>query len=263
MDLGLKNKKAVVTGASRGLGYAVACGLASEGVELVINSRDEQSLNKSKKEIKSQAPVQVHTVAGDVSSADFCNRLIQESAQLMGGIDLLVTNSGGPKTGKFETKSDEDWMEAINLCFLSHIRLIRAALPYLRLSKSPSVLTITSISAKQPIPDLIFSNTLRAGLLGLTKTLSQELGSDGIRVNSILPGWTKTDRALSLLKDRSVKNNTSPEVEMQKQAEATSFKRLATPDEFANVAVFLLSPAASYLTGVMLPVDGGSYKGLL
>jgi 3-oxoacyl-[acyl-carrier protein] reductase len=110
---------------------------------------------------------------------------------------------------------------------------------------------------------LIFSNTLRAGLLGLTKTLSQELGGDSIRVNSILPGWTKTDRALSLLKDRSVKNNTSQEVEMQKQAEATSFKRLATPDEFANVAVFILSPAASYLTGVMLPVDGGSYKGLL
>lgn len=263
MDLGLKNKKAVVTGASRGLGYAVSCGLAYEGVDLTINSRDEQSLNKSMKEIQAQTPIQVHAVAGDVSSADFCNRLIQESAQLMGGIDLLVTNSGGPKTGKFETKSDEDWMEAINLCFFSHIRLIRAALPYLRLSKSPSVLTITSISAKQPIPDLIFSNTLRAGLLGLTKTLSQEIGSGGIRFNSILPGWTKTDRALSLLKDRSVKNNTSQEVEMQKQAEATSFKRLATPEEFANVAVFLLSPAASYLTGVMLPVDGGSYKGLL
>ncbi len=263
MDLGLKNKKGVVTGASRGLGYAVACGLANEGVDLTINSRDEQSLHKSMKEIQAQAPGQVHAVAGDVSSADFCNRLIQESAQLMGGIDLLVTNSGGPKTGKFETKSDEDWMEAINLCFLSHIRLIRAAIPYLRLSKSPSVLTITSVSAKQPIPDLIFSNTLRAGLLGLTKTLSQELGGDGIRVNSILPGWTKTDRALSLLKDRSVKNNTSQEVEMQKQAEATSFKRLATPDEFANVAVFILSPAASYLTGVMIPVDGGSYKGLL
>src|SRR5512137_1545773 len=105
MDLGLKNKKAVVTGASRGLGYAVAWGLANEGAELVINSRDEQSLSKSMKEIKSQAPVQVHAVAGDVSSADFCNHLIQDSAQLMGGIDLLVTNSGGPKTGKFEAKS--------------------------------------------------------------------------------------------------------------------------------------------------------------
>ena len=263
MDLGLNNKRAVVTGASRGLGYALARGLANEGVELVINSRGELLLNKAKSSLQSDAPIQVHAIAGDVSSPDFCDNLIKDSAKIMGGIDLLVTNSGGPKTGKFETKTDEDWMEAINLCFLSHIRLIRAALPYLRLSNSPSVLTITSLSAKQPIPDLILSNTLRAGLLGLTKTLSQELGGDGIRFNSILPGWTKTDRALSLLHDRSVKNKTSTEIEMQKQSEAASLKRLATPDEFANVAVFLLSPAASYLTGLMLPVDGGSYKGLL
>ncbi len=154
-------------------------------------------------------------------------------------------------------------MDAINLCFFNHIRLIRAALPFLRKSSAPSVLTITSISAKQPIPDLVLSNTLRAGILGLTKTLSQELGSEGIRFNSILPGWTKTDRAVSLLQDRSAKNNTTPEIEMQKQAESTALKRMATPEEFANVAVFLLSPAASYLTGVMLPVDGGSYKALL
>ena len=147
--------------------------------------------------------------------------------------------------------------------FLSHTRLIRAALPCLRDSSSAAILTITSISAKQPIPDLILSNSIRSGVLGMTKTLSQELGPAGIRVNSILPGFTSTDRVKSLISDRAAKAGTSYEEQYRKQAEAADLKRIATPEEFANVAVFLLSPAASYLTGVMLPVDGGSYKGLI
>lgn len=263
MDLGLACKKAVITGASRGLGYAIAQGLAREGADLVINGRDQTALDKAAAILRSLAAGSIHAVAGDVSKPDFGDMLIKESAHLLGGIDLLVTNSGGPKTGKFETMADEDWMDALNLCFFNHIRLIRAALPLLRKSSVPSVLTITSISAKQPIPDLVLSNTIRAGVLGLTKTLSQELGNEGIRFNSILPGWTKTDRSISLLRDRATKNDTSPDIEMQKQVESTALKRMATPEEFANVAVFLLSPAASYLTGVMLPVDGGSYKALL
>jgi 3-oxoacyl-[acyl-carrier protein] reductase len=263
MDLGLSGKKAVITGASRGLGYAIAQGLVSEGANLVINSRDSEMLSTAAAKLRTHGAGQVYSFAGDVSRPDFANVLINESANLLGGIDLLVTNSGGPKTGKFESMSDEDWMDAINLVYLSHIRLIRAALPFLRKSNTPSVLTITSISAKQPIPDLILSNSLRAGVLGLTKSLSQELGGEGIRFNSILPGWTKTDRSLSLIQDRSIKNKTTPEIEMQKQSESTALKRIATPEEFANAAVFLLSPAASYLTGVMLPVDGGSYKALL
>lgn len=263
MDLGLKGKKAVVTGASRGLGYAIAEGLIHEGASVVINSRDETSLILATKNLAKSGKASVHAVAGDVATPDFGNTLISGSAELLGGIDLLVTNSGGPKTGKFESMTDADWQAAINLVYLSHVRLIRAALQYLRKSTSPSVLTITSISAKQPIPDLVLSNSLRAGVLGLTKTLSLELGSEGIRFNSILPGWTKTDRAISLLHDRSLKNQTTTEDELQKQSDATALKRLATPEEFANVAIFLLSPAAAYLTGVMLPVDGGSYKALI
>ncbi len=263
MDLGLSNKKAIVTGASKGLGFAIARLLVTERAEVVINSRNAEKLDRSRDELQSSATNKVFSVPGDISLPVDCKMIIETSAQNLGGIDLLVTNAGGPKTGKFEEMTDQDWMDAINLSFYSHIRLIREALPYLRKSDSPSVLTITSISAKQPIPDLILSNTLRAGVLGLTKTLSQELGPEGIRFNSILPGWTKTDRALSLLKGRSEKNNSTMEIEMQKQAAATSLNRLATPEEFANVAVFLLSPAASYLTGLMLPVDGGSYKGLL
>jgi len=262
MDLELLNKKAVVTGSSSGLGFAIARVLKDEGADLVINSRNPEKLQQAMESLQSGSGG-VTAIPGDVSSAEFCETLIRDAAKNMGGIDLLVTNSGGPKTGKFETLTDQDWMDAINLCFFSHLRLIRAALPFLKNSETPSVLTITSISAKQPIPDLILSNTLRAGVLGLTKTLSQELGIHNIRFNSILPGWTKTQRALSLLEGRSQKNNTTVEVEMEKQAEATALKRLADPEEFAKAAVFILSPAASYITGLMLPVDGGSYKGLL
>ncbi len=263
MDLGLSNKKAMISGASRGLGFAVARLLVSEGASVMINSRDIEKLNRSRDELQLNTANKVYAVPGDVSISQDCKSMIYTASQNLGGIDLLVTNAGGPKTGKFEGMSDQDWMDAINLSFLSHIRLIREALPFLRQSSTPSVLTITSISAKQPIPDLILSNTLRAGVLGLTKTLSQELGPEGIRFNSILPGWTKTDRALSLLKSRSENNHSTIEIEMKKQASASSLNRLATPEEFANVAVFLLSPAASYITGLMLPVDGGSYKGLL
>lgn len=260
MDLGLTNKKALITGSSHGLGYAIASCLLSEGANVTINGRDAVKLEEARKVLSVQG--QVDAIAGDVTVPGTCEALIQETGDRMGGLDLLVTNSGGPKTGRFETMGDDDWLEAFQLNFLSHARLIRASLPYLRLSDAPSILTITSISAKQPIPDMVLSNSLRAGVLGLTKTLSQELGSEGIRVNSILPGFTLTDRAMSLLRDRAQKNNTAMDMEIQKQSEASALKRIAAPEEFARVAVFLLSPAASYLTGLMLTVDGGTYKGL-
>ncbi|MBA4419882.1 MAG: 3-oxoacyl-ACP reductase [Anaerolinea sp.] len=261
MDLKLKNKKALITGASRGLGYAVARCLLSEGASVTINSREAVNLEEARNSLSHQG--KVGAIAGDVTIPTSCIALLEEAVERMGGLDLLVTNSGGPKTGRFETMSDDDWLQAFQLNFLSHVRLIRAALPYLRQSDAPSILTVTSISAKQPIPDMVLSNSLRAGVLGLTKTLSQELGSEGIRVNSILPGFTLTDRAMSLLRDRAQKNNTSMDIEIHKQSEASALKRIAAPEEFARVAVFLLSPAASYLTGLMLPVDGGAYTGLI
>jgi 3-oxoacyl-[acyl-carrier protein] reductase len=144
---------------------------------------------------------------------------------------------------------------------MSHVRLIRAALPYLSASQAASVLTITSYSVKQPIPNLVFSNSLRAAVAGLTKNLALEYGSEGIRFNSILPAWTTTERVHELMQARAKAKGTTIEEEMTLQAHQSPFGRMADPEEFANAAVFLLSPAASYITGALLSVDGGMYKG--
>jgi 3-oxoacyl-[acyl-carrier protein] reductase len=162
---------------------------------------------------------------------------------------------------RFEDVSDADWQSALELNLLSYVRLIRTALPALRQSAAPSVLTVTSVSVKQPIPALVLSNSVRAATVGLTKTLALELGADGIRFNSILPSWTKTERVDKLLADRAQRNGTTIEQEINKQNQQSALGRMATPEEFAKAAAFLLSPAASYITGVMLTVDGGSYKG--
>jgi 3-oxoacyl-[acyl-carrier protein] reductase len=157
--------------------------------------------------------------------------------------------------------NEEQWQKGIDLYLMSHVRLIKSALPYLRKSDSASVLTITSIAAIQPIPSLLLSNSIRAGTLGLTKSLALDHGKDGIRFNSIIPSWTTTERVEELLSARAKENNSTVEEEAKKQANESVFGRMATPEEFANAAVFLVSPAASYITGVMLSVDGGSYKG--
>lgn len=262
MDLGLKGKKVIVTGASKGLGFAMARVMAQEGAVVVINSRDEANLRSAADRLQ-QSNFTVHAVAGDVSQPEVPASVVSQAAEKMGGIDILITNAGGPRTGKFVQLSDGDWAQAVDLCLMSHVRLIRAALPFLGKSQQGSVLTVTSISAKQPIPDLILSNTLRAGVLGLTKSLALELADQNIRVNSILPSWTATERAVQLIRSRAEANGTSLDVEMEMQKSAAPLGRLAEPEEFARSAIFLCSPAASYLTGVMLSVDGGSYKGLL
>ncbi len=260
MDLHLKNKRALVTGASKGLGYATALGLAKEGCRVAINSRNADSLAEAALKISAETEYEVLAFAGDVTDPACPGQLIQKTVDSFGGLDLLVTNSGGPPSGKFESFEDEAWQHAYELNLLSHVRLIRAALPYLRQSKAPSVLTVTSYSVKQPIPNLVLSNSIRAATVGLTKTLALELGDVGIRFNSILPAWTNTERVHNLMASRAKENGTSIEEELANQAKASPFGRMGTPEEFANAAVFLLSPAASYITGVMLSVDGGMYK---
>jgi 3-oxoacyl-[acyl-carrier protein] reductase len=263
MDLGLKDKIALVAGASRGLGYATALGLAREGCRVVINGRDAARIKTAAEKIHAQTGAQVIGLAGDVGLPDVPEKLIRQTVEAFGGLDILVCNAGGPPAGAFESFDEAAWQKAIDLSLMSHVRLIRAALPHLRQSKAASVLTVTSYSVKQPIPNLVLSNSIRAATAGLTKTLALELGPAGIRFNSILPGWTETERVTELMTFRAKQNGTTVEEEIAKQSKESPLGRMGRPEEFANAAVFLVSPAASYITGVMLTVDGGMYKGTL
>jgi 3-oxoacyl-[acyl-carrier protein] reductase len=262
MELGLLGKRALVTASSRGLGYAVAKGLAQEGARVVINSRNSQRINAAAETLTSEVNAEVFAVSGDVSDSAAPAQIVHKAASTLGGLDILITNSGGPPAGLFENFEDEAWQQAIDLTFLSHVRLIKAALPYLRQSDSASVLSVTSYSVKQPIPNLVLSNSIRSATVGLTKSLALELGQEGIRFNSILPAWTETERVYELMSHRARVNNTSVEEEIAKQAKDSTLGRMGKPHEFSNAAVFLVSPAASYITGVMLTVDGGMYKGI-
>lgn len=260
MDLRLKDRVAFVAGASKGLGAATARQLAREGARVAINARDAARLEATAHTIRAETGAEVLPVAGDVTVAADIERAIAETVGQFGGLDIVVTNSGGPPSGGFTDFDDAGWQAAIDLQFMSVVRLIRAALPHLRQSSAPSVLTITSISVKQPISNLILSNSIRMAVIGLTKSLALDLGAAGVRCNSILPASTSTDRIQNLFRDRAARAGTTIEAEMHKAAADTALGRIADPEEFANVAAFLCSPAASYLTGVMLTFDGGLYK---
>jgi 3-oxoacyl-[acyl-carrier protein] reductase len=259
MDLKLKDKRALVTGASRGLGFAVARGLQAEGCQVVINSRDETKLSAAAEKLGNS----VYKVAADVTAPGAAQQIVEMAAEALGGLDILVCNAGGPPPGLFDSIEEATWEKAVDLSFLSNVRLIKSALPYLRQSKAASVLTVTSYSVKQPIQNLVLSNSIRAATVGLTKSLALELGNEGIRFNSILPGWTETERVVELMTFRAQQNGTTVEEEIARQTKDSPLGRIGTPEEFANAAVFLVSPAASYITGTMLAVEGGMYKGTL
>lgn len=263
MDLGLKDKCAFVAGSSRGLGYAVGLTLAREGCRVAINGRDAARVKAAAEKMSKDSGKPVVGLAGDVTEVSTPAKLIEMAVKALGGLDLLVTNAGGPPSGAFEAFDEGTWQKALDLSFLSHVRLIRAALPHLRKSNAPSVLTMTSYAVKEPMPNLVLSNSIRLATIGLTKTLALEQGGEGIRFNSILPATTDTDRIRELAQFRADKNNTSLSEEQAKDAQKSVFGRIGRPEEFANVAVFLLSPAASYVTGMMMVVDGGQYKGMM
>ena len=262
MDLGLKDKRAFVAGSSRGLGYATALLLAKEGCSVMVNSRDDEKVREVAEKITRETGTPAFGVAGDVSDASTAEALIESAVDSLGGLDILITNAGGPPAGSFEIFDEDAWKKAIDTSFVSHVRLIRAALPHLRKSDSPSVLTFTSYTVKQPMLNLVLSNSVRAATVALTKSLALELGRDGIRFNSILPGWTLTERVQHLMEFRAQNNRTTVEEEMVKQIAEIPLGRVGQPEEFARAAAFLVSPAASYITGVMLNVDGGIVKGL-
>jgi len=261
MDLGLKGRCALVTGASRGLGYATARLLAAEGCAVVVNSRSAEDVSGAAARIAADTGTRAVGLVGDVADPAVPAKLVEEAASALGGLDIVILNAGGPPSGPFDSLDDEIWQQAVETTLLSKVRLVRAALPFLRQSGAASVLAISSYSVKQPIPNLVLSNSIRAAVTGLMKSLTLELGAEGIRFNTILPAWTETERVFELLEARAQRNGTALEVEIAKQSAESVLGRMARPEEFANAAVFLVSPAASYVTGVMLTVDGGMYKG--
>ena len=263
MDLQLKDKCAFVAGSSRGLGFATALTLAREGCKVAVNSREEEKAKAAAEKIASETGTQAYGFAGDVSEVSAANVLIKSAVDALGGLDILITNAGGPQAGSFELFDEETWQKAVDTSFMSHVRLIRAALPYLRKSSAASVLTMTSYTVKQPVPNLVFSNSIRLATVGLTKSLAMELGRENIRFNSILPAWTMTERVEELMAFRAKNNNTSVEEETARLIAEIPLGRIGQPQEFANAAAFLVSPAASFIHGVMLAVDGGIIKATL
>jgi 3-oxoacyl-[acyl-carrier protein] reductase len=262
MDLNLDGKVVFIAGSSKGLGFATAAQLAKEKAIVVINGRNKENLDTVTEKLTESTNGIIYPFFGDVTNSEFPEKLFSFLKSRFGKLDILITNSGGPPPGGFESIDDNSWQNAFELSFLSHVRLIRTLLPLLRLSKTANVLTITSYSVKQPIPNLILSNSIRSATIGLTKTLALELGHDGIRFNSILPAWTKTERVTTLMENRAKLNNSSIEEEIKKQSLESPLGRMAEPEEFADIATFLVSPRASYLTGIMLSVDGGMIKGI-
>lgn len=261
MDLQLKDKRALVTGASSGLGYATAKLLLQEGCRVAINSSNETKLKTAAESLRSATDGEAFPIPADLGTPDAAAQIVSEAALVLGRLDILICNAGGPPPGAFESFDDATWQRAIDLSLMSNVRLIRAALPFLRQSQTASVLAITSVSTKQPLPNLILSNSIRLATIGLIKSLALELAGEGIRFNSILPGWTETERVTHLMTSRAQSSGATPEEEARKQAKDIPLGRMGQPSEFANAAAFLVSPAASFITGVMLQVDGGSYKG--
>ena len=262
MDLGLAGKVALLAASSKGLGFAAAEALAAEGARVVVNGRQQAAVDAAVEKLR-QAGGEAAGVVADVTEAGAAARLVGAAVERFGGLDILITNAGGPPSGPFAATPLESWERAFELTLMSAVRLIREALPYLRQSDAASILTITSISVKEPLPGLLLSNAIRPAVAGLTKTLSQELGADGIRANSILPGWTRTERVDEIMAYRAQTNNSSVEAEIDKTIGRNPLRRMGEPAEIGRVAAFLVSPAASYVNGVMLQVDGGSYAGLL
>ncbi len=255
----------MVVASSTGLGFAAARELVREGAQVMLSGRTEDRLISAERRLKDEfgddAPVA--TFVGNVMEQADNEALVAATAEAFGQLDIVITNAGGPPSGTFDSTDLDAWTTAYNLTLLSVAQIVKAALPHLRKSDAASVLTVTSISAKQPIPGLLLSNVFRPAVIGLTKTLALELAPEGIRVNSILPGWTATERVVHIFEDRAAANGTTVEQEQAGVVESIPLGRMADPAEFARVATFMVSPAASYLTGLMLPTDGGDYAGLL
>jgi 3-oxoacyl-[acyl-carrier protein] reductase len=263
MDLGLRDKVALVAASSQGLGLAIAAELAAEGANLVMCARGEESLRKAADSIAGSTGVEVLTATGDLLSAADIKRIVDFTLERFGRIDILVTNSGGPPSGTFDTLTTEQWTDAVRGLLSSVTEMTRLVLPGMKERGWGRILCVTSIAAKQPVEGLMLSNSIRAAVTGFAKTLSTEVAEYGITVNTILPGFTATERVQDLAEALAKKEGTDASTIRARWESEIPMGRLAHPEEFAAVAVFLVSERASYITGSSIAVDGGWIRGLL
>lgn len=259
MDLGLRSRVAVVAAASKGLGRAIADAFADEGAAVVLCARGEAALNEACAAISSRGG-RAHGVIADVSAPGAPERVIAEATRIYGPVDIIVTNSGGPRSGPFESLTEEDWDDAVRTLLTSAVGFARAALPSMRARRWGRILNVTSIAAVQPVDGLMLSNSVRSAVHAFAKTLSNEVAADGVTVNNLVPGYTRTDRVIDLANQRAAADGTTPQEIAARWEAEIPMRRLGEPRELGALAAFLASEHAGYITGQSIAVDGGWIK---
>jgi 3-oxoacyl-[acyl-carrier protein] reductase len=263
MELGIKDRVALITGASSGLGLAAAEALSVEGAKVILNSRSQENLETAADKVEKNTGVRPHTIAGDLTGAGESERIIEKARAFYNSVDILVSNAGGPPSGDFMTLTKENWTESAKLTLYPAIDLARAVIPGMMQKAWGRIIFITSLSVKQPAPGLIISNTLRAGVTGFAKSISNELAAHGITVNTVCPGFTRTERLNYLAEKQAKDKGVKPEDIFKGWMDNIPAGRLGEPSELASLICFLASEKAAYITGTSIPVDGGYIKGLL